>query len=82
MTVDEAVEHLRAGRHVRVTTGDDPEDPVLAVWLQDGVAMSEARAGWSAGVVEPVCEADSAYLREYLGQERVLELDDGTWGRK
>lgn len=79
MTVDEAIDHLRAGRHVRVTTGAGEGDPVLAVWLEDNTVMSEARGGWSAGVLEPVCSLDSAYLREFLGQERVLELDDGSW---
>lgn len=67
MTTNEAVDAVRAGKAVRMVVGEGSEDPVLIVWRDEfsGV-MSAAVAGWSQGVVEPVCGIDSKFLASYF----------------
>lgn len=69
-----AAEAIRGGGRVKVTIGTGEEDPVLEVYADDGMVMSTAVAGWSAGAVEPVCTLDSNYLTEHLLADRELEL--------
>jgi hypothetical protein len=74
MTAGEAVTRVLANGCVRMTVGEGgPEDPVLLVWREDSVIMSAAVAGWSAGVVEPVCAVGSDFLRTYFDDRHALE---------
>lgn len=64
---DAAAAAVRAGARVRMAVGEAPDDPVLMVWAEDGMVMSESIGGWSAGVVEPVCSIESDFLtNDYL----------------
>lgn len=65
LTPTEARDAVLAGRTVRLTVGTAPDDPILRVWREDGCIMSESVAGWSAGVVEPVCDVASDFLTTY-----------------
>lgn len=69
-----AAEAIRAGGRVKVTVGAGEEDPVLEVYVYDGMVMSTAVAGWSAGACEPVCALGSDYLTDHLLANRELEL--------
>ena len=69
-----AAQAIRAGEKVRMTVGVDQDDPVLIVWRNGAGVMSEAIAGWSAGVCEPVCGIDSDFLMKFLGGSAKLEL--------
>lgn len=71
---EEAVAAVRAGRTVRVTVGTGGGDPVLEVYAFEGMAMSNAVAGWSAGVVEPVCALGSDFLEDFMCRKVKLEL--------
>jgi hypothetical protein len=73
MTPGEAVTRVLANGCVRMTVGDDPDDPVLLVWRDEGTVMSAAVKGWSAGVVEPVCAIGSDFLRTYFNDRARLE---------
>lgn len=73
MTVEEAVQTIKAGARVRMTVGEGSEDPVLIIWNDDGCVMSESVAGWSAGVVEPVCGIESNFLLSYLAGKLALD---------
>lgn len=73
MTPGEAVTRVLANGCVRMTVGDDPDDPVLLVWRDDRMVMSAAVKGWSAGVVEPVCAIESDFLRTYFDDRANLE---------
>lgn len=64
-----------SGRRVRMVCGAGIEDPTLIVWLDDGLVLSAGIAGWSAGVVEPVCDAGSAFLLEFLDGRVSLSLE-------
>lgn len=76
MTPAEALAAVRAGERVRVVVGKDVDDPTLIVWADDGTLMSAAVAGWSAGVLEPVCAMDSEYLTTFFDDRERLELAD------
>ena len=66
MGTQEAREALCAGQRLRMVVGTAPDDPTLIIYLEDGVVISESVAGWSAGVVEPVCALESDFLAEFL----------------
>lgn len=81
VTIEQAREALSAGGRLRVVVGTAEDDPTLLVWLQDGMVMSAAVAGWSAGVVEPVCAFESDFLdREYLTGRESVEVIPPTRG--
>lgn len=72
LTPTQARARILDGDKVRMVVGAAPDDPTLVVWLDDGCIMSAAIAGWSAGVIEPVCDRDSDFLLGYLdGRERL-----------
>ncbi len=73
MTADEAVQLLRDGERVRMTVGTGSEDPVLILHNDGGCVVSNAVAGWSAGVEEPVCGIESGFLLTYLSGRHALE---------
>ena len=78
MTAEEAAQAIRDGRTVKMTVGESDEDPVLLLTLERGCVMANAIAGWSAGVVEPVCSIESDFLtREYLQNRHALEVVEG-----
>lgn len=65
MDAVQAAQAIREGKTVRVTVGDGEEDPVLLAWLDDfGGVVSHGMEGWSAGVSELVCAAESDYLEK------------------
>jgi hypothetical protein len=66
VTVEQAREALKAGHRIRVVVGIEQGDPTTILFLRDGMVVSEVIAGWSEGVVEPVCEIESDFLAEYL----------------
>lgn len=66
MTVEEARNTLIRGGKIVIVVGTDRDDPTIELSLEDGVVMSRAVAGWSEGVVEPVCALDSDFLRTFL----------------
>lgn len=68
----EAAERIRNGGAVRVVVGTEPDDPTLIVHRDGDAIMSRAVAGWSEGVVEPVCDAQSAYLLTFLADRASL----------
>ena len=72
--VEAAREALTRGDWIKVEVGEDADDPVLILTLRDGMVMSEAVAGWSAGVVEPVCALGSDFLRTYLMGRRSVVI--------
>lgn len=72
LTPGQALSCVLANVCVRMTVGDAPDDPVLLVWRDDRTVMSAAVAGWSAGVVEPVCAVDSDFLRTYFDDRHAL----------
>lgn len=74
MTIEQTRAALTAGRKVRIVVGEGAEDPTLVLWLFEGMVLSEAVAGWSAGVVEPVCGLDSDYLDGYVQNRAAVEL--------
>jgi hypothetical protein len=74
LTPEQAIAAVRDGQTVRVQVGTDPEDPTLLVSLEDECVMSESIAGWSAGVVEPVCAVGSDFLRTYFDGRASLTL--------
>ena len=74
MNVELAREALRQGREIRMVVGDAPEDPTLILWLYDGMVMAESIAGWSEGVVEPVCALESDFLAAYLTARQSIAL--------
>lgn len=74
MQVETARAALMSGARLRIVVGTDPDDPTLVVWLEDGMVMSESVAGWSAGVVEPVCALSSDYLAGYLSDCATVEI--------
>jgi hypothetical protein len=75
LTPEQAIVALHDGQTVRVKVGDLPDDPTLLVSIEDGCVMSEAIAGWSAGVVEPVCHIGSDYLRGFFSDRADVTLD-------
>lgn len=78
LTPGEARDAILNGERVRMHVGHDPNDPVLVLHEEDGKIISEAVAGWSAGVVEPVCFSESDYLLTTLSANRAkLELAEG-----
>lgn len=72
MTPHEARELLLNGGEVEMVVGTKPADPILVLWLDGDMVMSESVAGWSAGVIEPVCFRNSDYLLEHLSGRRHL----------
>jgi hypothetical protein len=74
LLVQRAKDALSAGRALRIEVGNDPEDPVLIVRLEDGCVMSHAIRGWSAGVVEPVCAIDSDYLAKFVTGRKSVRI--------
>jgi hypothetical protein len=81
MTVEEARWLLNAGESLRMLVGEDPQDPTLIVWLDEHMVMSESVAGWSAGVVEPVCGIDSDYLATFIGAGfSVVQVEEDAVG--
>lgn len=96
MAVNEVREALKDGKRLRMVVGEANEDPTLELWLLDGIVMSAGVAGWSAGVVEPVCEIESGFLDEYVTGRFSVEViasrdqdvarmeradKDARWGR-
>ena len=75
MTVEEAREALRSGKRIRMVVGDGDEDPTLILYLDGLMVMSESVAGWSAGVVEPVCSLTSDFLVAYLDKRLSIEVE-------
>lgn len=76
LTPEQAAQAIRDGRTVKMTVGTGAEDPVLLVKREMDTVMSDAIAGWSAGVREPVCAIDSTFLNEYLSNRAALELEE------
>lgn len=72
----QAAQAIREGQTVKMTVGPKPEDPVLLLTREDNGVMSEAIAGWSAGVREAVCAIDSTFLAQYLEGREALELSE------
>lgn len=66
MTMAEARERLSRGERLRMVVGENPADPTLILHVADGQVISEAVAGWSAGVTEPICPLDSDFLETFL----------------
>lgn len=83
LTVAEACEAVRGGQVVRLSVGADLDDPVLLVWVDEGMVMSYAIGGWSAGVVEPVCGKGSTYLESdyFAGTREMVVATDGEAAR-
>jgi hypothetical protein len=73
MTAEQARETLSRGDLVRMVVGESPDDPTLILYLQDGMVISEAIAGWSAGVVEQVCALESDFLATFLLDRHSVE---------
>jgi hypothetical protein len=73
MTVEQARETLSRGQRLRMVVGENPEDPTLILYLEDGQVISESVAGWSAGVVEPVCPLESDFLETFLRDRQSVE---------
>lgn len=71
----EAVRLLRTNQaQVVMSIGTDPEDPICHIYYDpeeepDCRIVSTALGGWSAGVREPVCDAQSSFLREFLSEK-------------
>jgi hypothetical protein len=65
---------LERGNRLRIVVGAGEDDPTLVLWLDEGMVMSESIAGWSAGVVEPVCSISSDFLRTYLMNREAIEI--------
>jgi hypothetical protein len=59
---------LRAGGKVRIVVGHEEDDPTIVLTLDDGMVMCESVAGWSAGVVEPMCSIGSDYFDESIAK--------------
>lgn len=74
MEVERAREALSSGKRIRIVVGAEAEDPTIVLSLDDGMVMSTAVAGWSAGVVEPVCGLESDFLRTYLLDRESIEI--------
>lgn len=74
MTGEQAREVLIRGDKLRMVVGDEPGDPTLIIYLEDGMVISESVEGWSAGVVEPVCELNSDFLHSFLRNYHSLEV--------
>lgn len=72
MTVDQAIDALRRDGRVLVTV---VPGHVLRVSLDGTTVMSECIDGWCAGVVEPVCQLDSEYLRQAFLADRGLDVE-------
>lgn len=73
LTPDKAHEAILAGHTVKAVVGHDADDPVLLHYLDrcrdDGrmlMIYSEAIGGWSEGVKEAVCAADSSFYVEHV----------------
>lgn len=67
MTPAEALDALRANEcAVRLSVGTGEDDPVLILTNEGGCIVATSVAGWSWGVVEPVCAAGSDFLRTHL----------------
>lgn len=78
LTPEQARDAILNGQRVRMHVGTGPDDPVLVLHEENGKIISEAVAGWSAGVVEPVCFSESDYLLTTLSADRPkLELEGG-----
>jgi hypothetical protein len=73
MTGAEAREILTRGGQIRIVVGVEFDDPTCILSLRDGMVLSESVAGWSAGVVEPVCEIESDFLDEFLQDRHSVE---------
>ena len=73
MNTTEAIRALKSGQTVRMICGDGPEDPIILLTLHDEMVIAESVAGWSAGVVEPVCGIERSFLHEYI-EDRPLSL--------
>lgn len=82
LTPQAAVARITRGKRVRVKVAADPlaglgDAPELIVWRDGGTVMSEAVAGWSAGVIEPVCALNSEYLLGYFtGRARLEPIEN------
>lgn len=65
LTPAQAAAAVREGKTVRLVVGTDSEDPVILTRDVDGMAISTPIAGWSEGIVEPICETSSDFLETY-----------------
>jgi hypothetical protein len=73
VTPADAREAILAGKTVRKTVGEHPDD--LLLYLDGGMIYSQSIAGWSAGVLEPLCWQSSDYLLENLARALTLTLE-------
>lgn len=72
---DEAHKAILSFKTVRMEIAESrSDDPVILIRRDGDAIMSKSIAGWSAGVVEPVCEYTSSFLWEYI-TGRVLTLE-------
>lgn len=76
LTPEQALAAILDGKVVRSVTGHHEQDPTCLQWLDDGMIMSESIAGWSAGVVEPVCAADSDFYLSWVAPRVSLTVTD------
>jgi hypothetical protein len=81
ITAEEAYAAVLAGQTVKLVVGPDPEDPTLLhyldrCWENYGQPMiyQESIGGWSQGVKEAICEADSTFYVEYATKPEPLSL--------
>lgn len=81
MDASSAAQAVRDGKVVRVVTGEGPEDPVLLVFEEDGMAFQQSVAGWSAGITEPICGVESDFLEFHL-RAAFLSLTDEKPNRR
>jgi hypothetical protein len=71
----EAVALLRTNAaQVIMSVGTDPDDPVCHIYYDpdeepDCRIVTTSVAGWSAGVREPVCSAESGFLEGFLSEK-------------
>jgi hypothetical protein len=75
LSATEARDALARGERLLLRVGPQPADPVLLVWQEGGAVASESIGGWSAGVREVVCHAESEYLPGYLSNRYSLTID-------
>lgn len=72
---ESARDAILAGRTVRKTVGTGADDPTLLLYLDGGMIYSQSIAGWSAGVLEPLCWQSSDYLLDNLARALTLTLE-------
>lgn len=65
--IDDAHKAILSFKTVRMEIANSrDEDPVILIRRDGDAIMAESIAGWSVGVVEPVCAYNSNFLWEYI----------------